>query len=124
MSITIYRAGDLYNHPRVKRRKATPKRPAVNPKPARKGLLNVGKSFFYEVIEPQLERVPLGDRAIGYTERSVNQMIEERIKAAAAERAERKLAAEGAQITAPAPIEHAKPCKRIAQARRASAEAV
>jgi hypothetical protein len=51
----------------------------------RPGRLPVGKSLFYEKIEPQLEKVVLGPKARGYTERSLNKLIEQRIKATAAE---------------------------------------
>jgi hypothetical protein len=37
----------------------------------------------YEVIEPQLERVALGERAAGYTNRSVRRVIEAGIAKAA-----------------------------------------
>jgi hypothetical protein len=70
MAITIYRASDLYNTPA---RPATPERPG---KPAKRGIFNVGRSQFYEEIEPDLERVKLGERAIGYTGRSVDKKIE------------------------------------------------
>ena len=65
MGIQIYRATELYNSR------------------GRRGLFNVGKSHFYEVIEPQLERVALGERATGYTDQSVRKVIERGIKAAA-----------------------------------------
>jgi hypothetical protein len=68
MSIKIYRPGELYNQ-RDKR-----------------GLLNVGRTHFYMVIEPQLERVALGKRATGYTGRSVREFIERSITKAAAYR--------------------------------------
>jgi hypothetical protein len=51
------------------------------------GRLPTGKSHFYSVIEPQLERVPLGPKAVGYTERSLNKLIERGIAEAAAARA-------------------------------------
>jgi hypothetical protein len=77
--IAIYRASDLFNSPAVEARPASNGRPARKARPARRGLLNVGKSHFYDEIEPRLERVPLGDRAVGYTDRSVNRLIEEGI---------------------------------------------
>jgi hypothetical protein len=75
MAITIYRPSELYNHP------------AKGGRPAKRGVFGVGKSFFYEVIEPLLERVNLSDRAIGYTDRSVDKVIDEGIALAAAARA-------------------------------------
>jgi hypothetical protein len=76
MAITIYRASELYN---------TPSRRG---QPGKRGIFNVGKSTFYEEIEPELERVKLGERAIGYTGRSVDKKIENSIAAATAERDE------------------------------------
>jgi hypothetical protein len=72
MPIPIYRAFELYNHP------------AKGGRPAKRGLFGVGKSFFYEVIEPLLERVNLGPKAIAYTGRSVDKVIEEGIAKAIA----------------------------------------
>ena len=43
----IYRPADLHNTP------------ARNDRPAKRGLFNVGKSTFYDEIEPDLEKVNL-----------------------------------------------------------------
>jgi hypothetical protein len=48
--------------------------------------LPTGKSHFHEVIAPRLEKVVLGPKAVGYTERSLNRLIEEGIDEAAAAR--------------------------------------
>ena len=45
--------------------------------PSKPGRLPTGKSHFYEEIEPKLEKVVLGPKAVGYTERSLDKMIEE-----------------------------------------------
>jgi hypothetical protein len=74
MAITIYRASQLYNTP--SRRDQSGKR----------GLFNVGKSTFYDEIEPDLEKVNLGPRAVGYTDRSVEKRIVKGIAEATAER--------------------------------------
>jgi hypothetical protein len=74
MAITIYRAVELYNQP------AKPGRPA------KRGKFNCGKSHFYDVIEPRLEKVNLGPRAKAYTARSCDKVIEEGITEATAER--------------------------------------
>ncbi len=77
MPISIYRATDLYN---------VPFRPAKDDKPAKpatRGIFGVGKSCFYETIEPHLEKVQLGPKAIGYTDRSVDSFIAKGIAAAA-----------------------------------------
>jgi hypothetical protein len=79
--IMIYRASELYS---------TPARPAHKGKPARpakRGKFGVGKTAFYSEIEPKLEKARLGKRAVGYTERSIERIIEESIAAAAVERA-------------------------------------
>jgi hypothetical protein len=55
-------------------------------RPGKPGRLPTGKSHFYELIEPQLERVVLGPMAVGYTERSLDKLIERGIVKAAAER--------------------------------------
>ena len=47
--------------------------------PGKPGRLPTGKSHFYEEIEPRLEKVVLGPKAVGYTERSLNKLIEEGI---------------------------------------------
>jgi hypothetical protein len=62
MAMTIYRPGDLYN------------------KRGKRGIFNVGKSHFYDQIEPHLERVKLGEKAVGYTDRSVDREMERRIE--------------------------------------------
>jgi hypothetical protein len=64
MTITIYRADELYSTRK------------------RRGKFPTGKSHFFTVIEPQLEKVQLGPKAVGYTDRSVNKFIEEGIAAA------------------------------------------
>jgi hypothetical protein len=53
---------------------------------ARRGRFNVSRTHFYDEIEPRLERVRLGPRAIGYTDRSVDRVIRDSIAAASAER--------------------------------------
>jgi hypothetical protein len=68
MPITIYRAIDLYN---------TPSRRG---QPGKRGIFGVGKTQFYDEIEPNLERVRLGEKAVGYTDRSVDREIEQRIE--------------------------------------------
>jgi hypothetical protein len=70
----IYRPADLHNTP------------ARNGRPAKRGLFNVGKSTFYDEIEPDLEKVNLGPRAVGYTDRSVEKRIVKGIAEATAER--------------------------------------
>jgi hypothetical protein len=70
MALVIYRAAELFNTPKG------PKRPAS------RGLFNVGKSLFYEEIEPRLEKVALGPKAVGYTDRSVEAIQAEMIAAA------------------------------------------
>jgi len=72
MAIAIYRAVELYNTP--------PRRG----RPGKRGKFNCGKSHFYEVIEPQLEKVKLGPKATAYTARK---LIEDGIARATAERA-------------------------------------
>src|SRR4051812_32126705 len=47
--------------------------------PGKPGRLPTGKSHFYEEIEPRLEKVVLGPKAVGYTERSLDTLIEEGI---------------------------------------------
>jgi hypothetical protein len=75
MPFKFHRAGDLYN------------------KPGRPGVFNVGRTHFYDEIEPRLEKAKLGDRAVAYTGRSVDRVQAEMIAEAAAEResAEAKL---------------------------------
>lgn len=74
MAVMIYRAGDLHNSPPSRGR------------PGKRGKLNVGKSCFYETIEPKLEKVKLSAHAYGYTDRSVAKVIAEGIAEASAER--------------------------------------
>ena len=62
----IYRAGDLHN------------------KSGKPGIFNVGRTHFYDVIEPRLEKACLGDRAVGYTDRSVERVQAEMIAEGAA----------------------------------------
>jgi hypothetical protein len=66
MVFKIYRAGDLHN------------------KPGKPGIFNVGRTHFYDVIEPRLEKACLGDRAVGYTDRSVERVQAEMIAEGAA----------------------------------------
>ena len=66
MVCKIYRAGDLHN------------------KPGKPGIFNVGRTHFYDVIEPRLEKACLGDRAVGYTDRSVESVQAEMIAEGAA----------------------------------------
>src|SRR4051794_19653153 len=66
MVFKIYRAGDLHN------------------KPGKSGIFNVGRTHFYEVIEPRLEKICLGNRAVGYTDRSVERVQAEMIAEGAA----------------------------------------
>jgi hypothetical protein len=68
MVFKIYRAGDLHN------------------KPGKPGIFNVGRTHFYDVIEPRLEKACLGDRAVGYTDRSVERVQAEMIAEGAAPR--------------------------------------
>ena len=72
MAFMIYRAGDLHNSPPSRGR------------PGKRGKLNVGKSCFYETIEPKLEKVKLSAHAYGYTDRSVAKVIAEGIAEASA----------------------------------------
>jgi hypothetical protein len=58
-------------------------------RPGKPGRLPTGKSHFYEVIEPKLEKAALGPKTVVYTERSLDRLIEEGIGEAAAERARR-----------------------------------
>ena len=57
--------------------------------PGKPGRLTTGKSHFYEEIEPRLEKVVLGPKAVGYTDRSLDTLIEEGIGEAVAERGRR-----------------------------------
>ena len=66
MVCKIYRAGDLHN------------------KPGKPVIFNVGRTHFYDVIEPRLEKACLGDRAVGYTDRSVERVQAEMIAEGAA----------------------------------------
>ena len=75
MAILIYRAGELYSTRK------------------RRGKFPTGKSHFYAVIEPRLEKVQLGPKATGYTDRSVDKYIEDGIATA-------KRGAEAADTTA------------------------
>jgi hypothetical protein len=79
MVFKIYRAGDLHNKP---------------------GIFNVGRTHFYDVIEPRLEKACLGDRAVGYTDRSVERVQAEMIAegAAARTRKSRPLGSESRQF--------------------------
>ena len=74
MAIKIYRPNELYNTPGSDKR------------PAKRGVFNVGKSTFYDEIEPDLEKVNLATRAVGYTDRSVEEKIAKGIAESAAER--------------------------------------
>jgi hypothetical protein len=73
MAIAILRARDLYN------------RPGKRGRPGTRGLFNVSRTTFYQNVEPDLERVRLTARAVGYTDRSVQRKIRAAIAAAAAE---------------------------------------
>jgi hypothetical protein len=66
--LRIYRPSELYN------------------RNGKRGLLNVGKTHFYDVIKPQLERIALGERAAGYTGRSVRKVIAAGIAKSAVDR--------------------------------------
>lgn len=90
MAITIYRAGDLYNTPFKPAQEARDGKKAHPAKPARRGIFNVGKSHFYEEIEPRLEKAALGPKAVGYTGRSVERVQTEMIAAAAVERTDKR----------------------------------
>lgn len=59
-------------------------------RPGKPGRLPTGKSHFYEEIEPQLEKVVLGPKAVGYSERSLEKLIEQGIDEAAAERTDKR----------------------------------
>jgi hypothetical protein len=72
----IYRPSDCYNKP------AQPAKQGKKASPATRGLFNVSRTTFYDVIEPRLERVALTDKAIGYTGRSVERVQREMIAAA------------------------------------------
>jgi hypothetical protein len=84
MTIPIYRASELYNQP------------AKRGRPAKRGKFNCGRSHFYEVIEPQLEKVKLGAKATAYTARSCDKVIEDGITEATAERERRAELADAA----------------------------
>ena len=75
MAIKFHRAGELYN------------RPSRHGRPGRRGVFNVGKSKFYKDIERRLEKALLGERAVAYTDRSVERVQTEMIAEAAAEHA-------------------------------------
>ena len=83
MVFKIYRAGDLHN------------------KPGKPGIFNVGRTHFYDVIEPRLEKACLGHRAVGYTDRSVERVQAEMIAegAAARTRKSRPLGSESRQFS-------------------------
>lgn len=55
-------------------------------RPGKPGRLPTGKTHFYKVVEPQLEKVVLGPKSVGYTERSFDNLIEQGIDEAAGER--------------------------------------
>ena len=67
--------------------------------PGKPGRLPTGKSHFYGEIEPRLEKVVLGPKAVGYSERSLDALIEEGIGEAAAER-DRRLRANADKVAA------------------------
>jgi hypothetical protein len=83
MMIVVLRASEIYSQPAKPGKPGKPGKPA---KPAKPGRLPTGKSHFFEEIEWRLEKVALGPRAVGYTERSLNKLIEEGIAEATAER--------------------------------------
>jgi hypothetical protein len=68
MVFKIYRAADLHN------------------RPGKPGIFNVGRTHFYDAIEARLEKACLGDRAVGYTDRSVERVQAEMIAEGAAAR--------------------------------------
>ena len=87
MGFTVWRPTDLYNVPERPFRPASPGKPERCFRPASRGKFNVGKTLFYALIEPRLEKIKLGQRAIGYTDRSINRVLEDGLITAAAERA-------------------------------------
>jgi len=50
-------------------------------KPEVRERIGIGKTMFEESIAPRLTKVQLGPRAVGFTESSVNRLIEEMIAA-------------------------------------------
>jgi hypothetical protein len=84
-TIPIYRPTELYNQPAVTARKASKGKSARTARPATRGVFPVGKTFFYVHIEPLLERVELGPRAITYTRRSVEKILKHGIPRAKAQ---------------------------------------
>ena len=81
MAITVYRAGELHNQPARPGRPAKRGKPARPGRPPKRGKFGVSKSHFYDEIEPRLEKVRLGPKPVGYTDRSVDKVIEEGIVA-------------------------------------------
>ena len=69
----IFRPRDLFNKPAQPAKRGKPATPGT------RGIFNVGRSCFYDVIAPRLERVQLGQKAIGYTGRSVERVQREMI---------------------------------------------
>lgn len=87
MEFTVWRPTNLFNIPERPFRPASRGKPQRSFRPASRGKFNVGKTLFYELIEPRLEKIKLGKRAIGYTDRSVDRVFREGLARAAAERA-------------------------------------
>jgi hypothetical protein len=56
----------------------------------RPGRLPTGKSHFYSEIAPKLVKVAFGAKAVGYTESSLNKLIQEGIAEAAAGRTDKR----------------------------------
>jgi hypothetical protein len=83
----VWRPVDLFNIPERPFRPASPGKSAQRFRPASRGKFNASKSLFYELIEPRLEKVKLGKRAVAYTDRSVERVLQEGIATASAERA-------------------------------------
>jgi hypothetical protein len=74
--VVVLRASQIYSQP------AQPAKRGKPAKPAKPGRLPTSKSHFHEVIAPKLEKVALGEKAVGYTERSLDKLIEQGIEAA------------------------------------------
>ena len=67
-------------------------------RPGKPGLLPIGKTHFYEQIEPQLEKVKLGENVFGYTDPSIARVIKAGIEAAKDTKLA-EAASEGASLT-------------------------
>jgi hypothetical protein len=91
MPVSIVRLNRLYNIPAVKARPASKRQKARKARPARRGMLDIGKSSFYENIvlknpdDPfipgtpvrRLPVIPLGPKAVGAAEEQVERVSEE-----------------------------------------------